>query len=96
MTSTAATVSTLHLSTPLRRFAQDAASVPASGATLAELLEDAGRRYPALPAAIIDDGQLVPFVTALIGGAGTGEAASLTTPVPPGSSVRLLCAVAGG
>lgn len=90
------TPSTLLLATPLRRFAEGASSVPVSGTTLAEVLQDADTRFPGLHEAIVDDGELVPFVTALIGDAGTGDAASLATPVPPSSTIRLLCAVAGG
>lgn len=95
MTDSPLPVSMLLLAAPLQRFTQGAASVSASGTNLAEILENTKTRFPGLGEAIVKDGELVPFVTALLDG-GTGDAISLTTPVPPGAAIRLLCAVAGG
>ena len=79
----------------LRDSAGGEREVPASGATVRELLEDLTVRLPSLGERIYD-GDLKPFVNVYVEGEDVRTLDGLETEVTPGSTVILLPAMAGG
>ncbi len=65
----------------------------ANGATVIELIADLDRRWPGLRDRLCDPG---PTLRAFINVYVDGQPADLGTPVPPGGTVHILPAVAGG
>ena len=78
------------------RDAQVFDEVRASGATVAEVLEDLTSRYPELSQRIYSDGGLARFVNAYVDGEDVRTLQGLETEVRDGSTVILLPAMAGG
>ncbi len=70
--------------------------VDAAGSTIREVLDDLATRYPALGAQILADGEIASFVNVYLGGEDVRTLGGLETPVPDGSTVILLPAMAGG
>ena len=70
--------------------------VPATGSTVAEVLDDLTRRYPELAQRIYADGGLARFVNAYVDGEDVRTLQGLDTEVSEGSTVILLPAMAGG
>ena len=70
--------------------------VPATGSTVAEVLEDLTHRYPELAHRIYADGGLARFVNAYVDGEDVRTLQGLDTEVRQGSTVILLPAMAGG
>jgi cysteine synthase/molybdopterin converting factor small subunit len=71
-------------------------SVEAEGDTVRAVLEDLVSRHPALGSQIFSDGEIATFVNVYLGGEDVRTLDGLDTPVPPGSTVILLPAMAGG
>jgi sulfur-carrier protein len=69
--------------------------VQVQGATVRDLLEDLVLRFPALRGQVYD-GEIVPFVNVYVEGVDIRTLGGLETPVPGGSTVILLPAMAGG
>jgi molybdopterin synthase sulfur carrier subunit len=69
--------------------------VEAEGATVREVLEDLGARYPALGAQLLEDGEIASFVNVYLGGEDVRTLDGLDTAVN-GETVILLPAMAGG
>jgi sulfur-carrier protein len=70
--------------------------VAATGATVAEVLDDLTRRYPELSERIYANGGLARFVNAYVDGEDVRTLQGLDTEVREGSTVILLPAMAGG
>lgn len=77
----------------LRPLCGGAQTVTATGATLAEVIEDLDARYPGLAARLVDAGRLRPELAVWIDG---DEAESLRAPVGPASEIQIVPAIAGG
>jgi molybdopterin synthase sulfur carrier subunit len=77
----------------LRPLAGGASSVDASGATLRAVIEDLDRQFPGLRDRIVDAGTIRPDVMIAVG---SDEVRDLDAPVPNGSEVHILPAIAGG
>ena len=74
-----------------------AATVEATGGTLAELLGDLERRYPGFTGTILgDDGDLRRFVNVYVNDEDARYIGALEAPVSDGDTVSILPAVAGG
>ena len=73
-----------------------ARQVEADGATVRELLEDLGARYPALGAQLLENGGVAPFVNVYLGGEDVRTLDGLDTTVSDGQTLILLPAMAGG
>ena len=90
----------VRIPTILRTYTGGAAEVsadPGEGATLSDLLETLEADYPGLRARVLDDsGSLRRFVNVYVGDEDVRFADGLATPVPAGSSVSVIPAVAGG
>jgi molybdopterin converting factor small subunit len=84
----------VHIASPLRDYTRGAATVPAEGSTVAEVLADLERRYPGMRFRMIDEQQRIrPHIRIFVA---TREARDLQQPVAPEERVHLLCALSGG
>lgn len=81
----------------LRSFAAGRAQVEVAAGTLAEVLAALGHTHPQLlPRLLAPDGSLRPYVNVFLGADNVRELDGLSTQVPPGSTITILPAVAGG
>ena len=87
----------VRIPTILRTFTGGSAEVNAEPGTLREVLASLDAAYPGLGGRIIDDaGNLRRFVNVYVGDEDVRFAEGLETPVPAGSHVSVIPAVAGG
>ncbi|GAB2620881.1 MoaD/ThiS family protein [Nocardioides ginkgobilobae] len=83
--------------TILRTYTGGESEVSASGATLAEVLDDLDASYPGIKARILDDnGALRRFVNVYVGDEDVRFLDDLATATPAGAKVSVIPAVAGG
>ncbi|WP_309650181.1 MULTISPECIES: MoaD/ThiS family protein [Nocardioides] len=83
--------------TILRTYTGGESEVSASGATLAEVLDDLDASYAGIKARILDDkGALRRFVNVYVGNDDVRFLENLDTPTPDGTQVSVIPAVAGG
>ncbi len=83
--------------TILRTYTGGESQVTASGATLAEVLDDLDASYAGIKARILDDnGALRRFVNVYVGNDDVRFLENLETPTPDGVQVSVIPAVAGG
>ncbi|MBM4417372.1 MAG: MoaD/ThiS family protein [Chloroflexi bacterium] len=81
----------------LRKHTNGAAAVPASGSTMAAILESLENSHPGLRASITDpSGQLHRFINVYRNGEDIRYLSSLETAIADGDVVAILPAVAGG
>jgi len=80
----------------LRNEVGGARQVEADGETVREVLDDLVERHPALAPQILENGGIAPFVNVYVGGEDVRTLDGLDTEVPPGGTVILLPAMAGG
>jgi molybdopterin synthase sulfur carrier subunit len=79
---------------PLRSYTADAASVSASGATLAELTADLDRRFPGIRFRVIDEqGQIRTHIKFFVNGT---QSRDLGDPLGDADEVMIVCALSGG
>jgi len=87
----------VRIPTILRTYTGGESEVPASGATLGEVLDDLESRHPGIRARILDDnGALRRFVNVYVGNDDVRFLDDLATPTPDGVQVSVIPAVAGG
>jgi len=87
----------VRIPTILRTFTGGSAEVTADPGTLREVLASLDASYPGLAGRIVDDtGNLRRFVNVYVGDEDVRFANGLDTPVPAGSRVSVIPAVAGG
>ncbi len=83
--------------TILRTYTGGESEVSASGATLAEVLEDLDANYSGIRARVLDDeGNLRRFVNVYVGNDDVRFLDNLKTPTPDGTQISVIPAVAGG
>ena len=83
--------------TILRTYTVGESEVSATGATLAEVLDDLEASFPGIRARILDDnGALRRFVNVYVGDEDVRFLEDLATPTPAGTRVSVIPAVAGG
>jgi molybdopterin converting factor small subunit len=88
---------TVRIPTILRNYTAGAGEVNADGGTLAELLESLESNHNGIRGRILDDaGQLRRFVNVYVGDEDVRFSGGLDAPVPDGSKVSIIPAVAGG
>jgi molybdopterin converting factor small subunit len=81
----------------LRAFTDDAGEVRAAAGTVADILQQLAMRHPQLIQRVLSpEGQLRPFVNIFVGRTNARSLQELETPVPAGTVVSILPAVAGG
>jgi molybdopterin converting factor small subunit len=87
----------VRLPTVLRTHAGGASTVQLSGATLGDVLGKLVAEYPGLAGQMVqDDGSLHKFVNIYVNDDDVRYLQGLDTPVPDGSEISILPAVAGG
>ena len=83
--------------TILRTYTAGESEVSASGATLAEVLDDLDANYSGIKARVLDDeGNLRRFVNVYVGNDDVRFLDNLATPTPNGTQISVIPAVAGG
>lgn len=83
--------------TQLRTLTDGASETEASGATVAELIEDLEARHPGFRERLLDEaGGLRRFVNVYVNEEDVRFQDGMSTPVPEGSSISIIPAVAGG
>jgi sulfur-carrier protein len=97
MSDTSTGTVSVRVPTILRTYTGGASEVSASGTTLAEVIDSLEASYPGIRGRVIDDaGKLRRFVNVYVGDEDVRFADGLATPTPPGASVSVIPAVAGG
>ena len=87
----------VRIPTILRTFTGGAAEVSAGEGTLREVIAGLEAAYPGIGGRIVDDtGKLRRFVNVYVGDEDVRFAQGLDTPVPAGTHVSVIPAVAGG
>jgi molybdopterin synthase sulfur carrier subunit len=87
----------VRIPTILRTFTGGAAEVSAGEGTLREVIAGLDAAYPGIGGRIVDDtGKLRRFVNVYVGDEDVRFAQGLDTPVPAGTHVSVIPAVAGG
>jgi molybdopterin synthase sulfur carrier subunit len=86
----------VRIPTILRTYTAGEKSVPAAGATLADLLADLETRHPGLRERLVDDGVLRRFINVYLNDEDVRFLGGLETPLVDGGVVTILPAVAGG
>ncbi|RJP75144.1 MAG: MoaD/ThiS family protein [Candidatus Abyssobacteria bacterium SURF_17] len=90
-------MTTVRIPTPLRRFTKGAEEVSATGATVAEVINDLDRNYAGMKKRLCeDDGKVRRFVNIYVNDEDIRFLKSLETPVSEGDEVSILPAIAGG
>jgi MoaD family protein len=86
----------VRIPTPLRPQAGGLDRVEASGSTVAEILDQLGRQYPALRARLFEGQELRRFVNIYVNNEDIRYLGDLATPVAASDEVSIIPAVAGG
>jgi len=87
----------VRIPTILRTYTAGESEVSASGATLAEVLNDLDARFSGIKGRILDEtGELRRFVNVYVGSEDVRFLESLATPTPDGTQISVIPAVAGG
>jgi len=87
----------VRIPTPLRKFTGGAESVPATGATIAAVVQDLESRHPGLKERLCDDsGKVRRFVNLYVNGDDIRFMGNLETPVKDGDEISIVPAIAGG
>lgn len=89
-------MSTVRIPPVLRENVDGQRTVSASGATVAEVLDDLFGTYPALRDRVTENGELSRFVNVYVNDRDVRYRDGLETPVGPDDTVILLPAMAGG
>ena len=87
----------VRIPTPLRKFTGGAESVPATGSTIAAVVQDLESRHPGLKERLCDDsGKVRRFVNLYVNGDDIRFMGNLETPVKDGDEISIVPAIAGG
>ncbi|MDQ6687925.1 MAG: MoaD/ThiS family protein [Actinomycetota bacterium] len=87
----------VRIPTILRTYTDKQSEVDATGATLADVLDDLESHHPGIRARILDDGgEIRRFVNVYVGNDDVRFLDGLATPTPDGTQISIIPAVAGG
>jgi len=86
----------IRIPTILRPYTGGEKSVQASGATLAEVIQDLERRFPGMEERLLEDGKLRRFVNVYLNDEDVRFIGSLDAVISAGDNITILPAVAGG
>ena len=88
---------TVRIPTPLRRVTSGASEVSVDASNVKQMIEDLERQYPGMRERICEsDGQVRRFVNVFVGDEDIRFLQGLETPIPEGTQVSIIPAVAGG
>ena len=84
----------VNVASPLRSYTHDAASVSASGGTIAEVLSNLEQQFPGIRFRMIDEqNRIRQHIRIFVNANGVND---LSTPVGNQDIVHLICALSGG
>lgn len=87
----------VRIPTPLRSATGGEAEVTVAASSVREMLEDLERQHPGIKERLCDDaGEIRRFVNVFVGDEDIRFLQGLETPIPEGTSVSIIPAVAGG
>ena len=86
----------VRIPTPLRARTGGADEVPASGATVGEVIEDLERRHPGIRERLLDDKGVRRFVNIYLNGDDIRFLNQLNSKVKDGDDISIVPAIAGG
>ncbi|MFQ5477028.1 MAG: ubiquitin-like small modifier protein 1 [Candidatus Binatia bacterium] len=87
----------VRIPTPLRKFTGGEGTVEASGASIAEVIDDLEQNHPGLKTRICeDDGSVRRFVNVYVNGDDIRFLSNLDSPTKDGDEVSIVPAIAGG
>jgi molybdopterin synthase sulfur carrier subunit len=86
----------VRIPTPLRTLTGGADEVPATGSTLADVIEDLEKRHPGIRDRLLDDKGVRRFVNIYIGEEDVRFLDGLKTALKPGDQISIVPAIAGG
>jgi molybdopterin converting factor small subunit len=86
----------VHIPTPMRQHTEGQAVVEAAGASVAELLQNLGTKYPGINGRLFDGGQVRRFVNLYLNDEDIRYLDNLNTAVKDGDVLSIVPAVAGG
>ena len=90
-------MTTVRIPVPLRKFSGGADEVPASGATVAEIIDDLDRNHSGMKARLCEDGgKIRRFVNIYVNDEDIRFMQDLDTPVSDGDELSIVPAIAGG
>lgn len=87
---------TVRIPTTLRPMAGGNSQVQVEGSTVAEVLKALDAAHPGFSDRLLDDGKLRKFVNVFVADDDVRYLDGLNTPVPDGTTVSIIPAVAGG
>jgi sulfur-carrier protein len=86
----------VRIPTPLRTLTGGADEVPASGSTLADVIEDLEKRHPGIRDRLLDEKGVRRFVNIYIGEEDVRFLDGLKTALKAGDQISIVPAIAGG
>ena len=90
-------MATIHIPTPLRKFASNQAVVESAGITIKDSIATLMEQHPALKKHLLDDaGDLRRFVRVYLGDEDIQSLAGEATPIDEKSVISIIPAIAGG
>ena len=88
---------TVRIPTPLRRVTSGASQVSVEATNVKQMIDDLERQYPGMRERLCEtDGQVRRFVNVFVGDEDIRFLQGLETPIPEGTHVSIIPAVAGG
>ncbi len=86
----------VQIPTPMRQHTEGKTTVEAQGVTVKGVLDDLGKKYPALTSRLFDNGQLRRFINLFVNNEDIRYLSNLETPLKDGDELAIIPAVAGG
>ncbi len=86
----------VHIPTPMRQHTEGQAVVDLTGTTVQSVLEELGRKYPAITQRLFDGAQVRRFVNVYLNDEDIRYLDNLATPVKDNDELSIIPAVAGG
>jgi molybdopterin converting factor small subunit len=86
----------VRIPTPLRTLTAGADEVPATGATLGEVIDDLEKRHPGIRDRLLDEKGVRRFINIYVGEDDVRFLEGLKTPLKAGDQVSIVPAIAGG
>jgi molybdopterin synthase sulfur carrier subunit len=86
----------VQIPTPMRQHTEGKATVEAAGATVKAVLDDVGKKYPAMTGKLFENGAVRRFVNVYLNDEDIRYLDNLNTAVKDGDELSIIPAVAGG
>ena len=86
----------VHIPTPMRQHTEGQATVEIAGASVQEVLDNLGAKYPGITGRLFDNGQVRRFINLYLNDEDVRYLSNLETAVKDGDELAIIPAVAGG